>query len=89
MNGIEKKALKRRLARMSGQVRGLQSMVEAERDPVEILTQVAAVRAALDAVGVAIVRAQLADALDSLESVTPATQERVDRLRAALQRFIG
>lgn len=88
MNGTEKSALKRRLARLAGQVRGLQAMVEAERDPVDVLTQVSAVRSALDAVGAAILRAQLTDALDSLEIVTPAAQERADRLRAALQRFI-
>jgi DNA-binding FrmR family transcriptional regulator len=89
MNGNEKKAVKRRLARMSGQIRGLQAMVDAERDPVDVLTQVAAVRAAVDAFGFAIVSAQLAEAVDSMEIVTPAAQERADRLRAALHRFIG
>lgn len=64
-------------------------MVDAERDPVEVLTQVSAVRAALDAVGAAILRAQLTEALDSLEIPSAAAQERADRLRAALQRFIS
>jgi DNA-binding FrmR family transcriptional regulator len=44
--------LKKRLSRISGQVSGLQKMVEEGRYCVDILTQLAAVRSALDAVGV-------------------------------------
>lgn len=43
--------LLRRLRRIEGQVRGLQRMVEEGRYCVDILVQVAAVKAALDAVG--------------------------------------
>jgi len=45
-----KEALVRRLKRAEGQVRGLQKMVEDERYCIDILTQVAAVRSALDGV---------------------------------------
>lgn len=40
-----------RLKKIEGQVRGLSRMVESERYCVDILTQLAAVRAALDQVG--------------------------------------
>ncbi len=43
-----------RLKRIEGQVRGIQKMVENERYCVDILTQIAAVRAALDKVGLAL-----------------------------------
>ena len=41
----------RRLALIEGQVSGLRRMVEGDRQCVDILTQVAAVRAALDKLG--------------------------------------
>ena len=43
--------LRKRLSRIAGQVNGLQKMVEEDRYCVDILTQLAAVRSALDAVG--------------------------------------
>jgi len=46
----DRKKLLARLRRIEGQVRGLQRMVEEERYCVDVLIQVAAVRAALDAV---------------------------------------
>lgn len=45
----DKADLTRRLNRIEGQVRGLNKMVEDDRYCVDILTQVAAVRSALDA----------------------------------------
>lgn len=51
MNAPSRAALKARLNRIAGQVAGLQKMVEDDRYCVDILTQIAAVRSALDAVG--------------------------------------
>ena len=50
----QKQSLIRRLKRAEGQVRGLQQMVEDERYCIDILTQVAATRAALDGVALKI-----------------------------------
>ena len=47
--GADKAALGKRLARIEGQVRGIARMVEEDRYCIDILTQVSAVRAALDA----------------------------------------
>ena len=40
-----------RLARIEGQVRGIEKMVEEDRYCIDILTQIAAIQAALDKVG--------------------------------------
>lgn len=49
-------ALGKRLKRIEGQVRGLNKMVEENRYCVDILTQIAAVRSALDAVALQLLR---------------------------------
>lgn len=51
-----KDGLARRLNRIEGQVRGLNKMVGEDRYCVDILTQIAAVRAALDAVALELLR---------------------------------
>lgn len=47
----DRTALTRRLARIEGQVRGIGRMLDEDRYCVDILTQVSAVRSALDALG--------------------------------------
>ena len=44
----DKAALRTRLHRIEGQVRGIERMVEADRYCIDVLTQIAAVRTALD-----------------------------------------
>ena len=46
----DKTALLKRLARLEGQVRGIAGMIEGDRYCVDVLTQIQAARAALDAV---------------------------------------
>ena len=50
----EKQALRRRLRRIEGQVRGVERMVDEERYCIDILTQISAVSAALEQVAVKI-----------------------------------
>lgn len=45
----------KRLKRIEGQVKGIQRMVEDEKDCIEIMTQVAAVRAAINRAAVVII----------------------------------
>ena len=47
----DKAALTKRLHRIEGQVRGIERMVEEDRYCIDILTQIAAVRTALEQVG--------------------------------------
>ena len=46
----QRAALLQRLNRISGQVRGVSGMIEEDRYCVDVLTQIAAIRSALDAV---------------------------------------
>lgn len=76
-----------RLRRIEGQVRGLQRMVEDDRYCLDILTQLAAVQAALKRVGWSLLeqhsRRCVADALQHGD------QEKVDELLAVIKRFVG
>ncbi|MGH3003382.1 MAG: metal-sensitive transcriptional regulator [Gaiellaceae bacterium] len=50
----DKPALKKRLHRIEGQVRGVEKMVDDDRYCIDILTQISAVQTALDAVALKI-----------------------------------
>jgi len=51
-HGYDKEALKKRLHRIEGQVRGIERMVAGERYCIDILTQISAIRSALDRVAI-------------------------------------
>lgn len=55
----DKEALGKRLKRIEGQVRGIAKMVEDDRYCVDVLTQISAVQAALDALGLQMLEAHL------------------------------
>ena len=55
----DKSALRKRLARIEGQVRGIGRMLEEDRYCVDILTQVSAVRSALDALALELLQNHL------------------------------
>lgn len=86
MQGNREELLKR-LRRIEGQVRGVQRMVEEDRYCIDVLTQIAAIRAALDKVGMQVLDAHargcLTAALRSGKS-----EEAIDELVDALERFI-
>lgn len=48
---VSKKALIKRLNRIEGQIRGVKRMIEEERDCESVMTQLSAVRSAVDGVG--------------------------------------
>jgi CsoR family transcriptional regulator, copper-sensing transcriptional repressor len=83
---------KKRLARIAGQVAGLQKMVEEERYCVDILTQVAALRAALDQLGVLMLSAHLENCVyghDPKGDCPKATaEERLAEIKVTLNRFL-
>jgi CsoR family transcriptional regulator, copper-sensing transcriptional repressor len=77
----DKDALLNRLRRIEGQVRGLERMVEEERYCVEIVTQISAVQAALEQVGLKLVEAHVRHcARESGELDADAVMEAVERL---------
>ncbi len=83
---------KKRLARISGQVQGLQKMVEAERYCVDILTQIAALRAALDQFGLLMLTTHLESCVyghtNGSDHPNMSHEERVEELRVTLNRFL-
>ena len=78
----QKDALVRRLKRAEGQVRGLQQMVEDERYCIDILTQIAAVRAALDGVALKVLEDHVA------HCVREGGEEKAAEVTAAIERLI-
>ncbi len=52
MDGEKGRKIKARVSRIAGQVAGIQRMLEEGRYCVEVLNQIAAVRSALDALGI-------------------------------------
>jgi CsoR family transcriptional regulator, copper-sensing transcriptional repressor len=88
-HGYDKDALKRRLHRIEGQVRGIERMVDEDRYCIDILTQVAAVRTAIERLGFEILEdhvshcVQAALASGDERSATAKSAE----LLAAVERF--
>ncbi len=83
-------AIQNRLRRIEGQVRGLQRMVEDDAYCIDILTQVAAVRTALEQVALRVldghVRGCVAEAVGGDDGDDG--EEKLDELMAAVERFV-
>jgi CsoR family transcriptional regulator, copper-sensing transcriptional repressor len=96
----ERAQIQNRLKRVAGQVAGLQKMVEEDRYCVDILTQLAAVRSALDAVGVQLLTDHVEHCVNGCvhhggkdsgahpAAKTKSRQELVDEVRLTLSRFL-
>jgi len=77
-----------RLKRVSGQIRGIEKMVEADKYCIDILTQISASRAALDKVAIELLRDHAAHCLTN-DSVMPNGKDnKVDELVSAIERMI-
>ena len=88
-HGYDKDALKKRLHRIEGQVRGIERMVDDDRYCVDILTQIAAVRTALDSLGLEVLEDHVTHCVhDALASGSAETAtQKSEELLAAVQRF--
>jgi CsoR family transcriptional regulator, copper-sensing transcriptional repressor len=87
--------VRNRLNRIAGQIAGLQKMVEDDRYCVDVLTQVAAVRSALDALGVELLTRHMAHCMVDRDGQHAHPEARgrkkddlVDEMRLSLSRFI-
>jgi DNA-binding FrmR family transcriptional regulator len=88
-HGYDKEALKKRLHRIEGQVRGIERMVDDDRYCIDILTQIAAVRTALESLGFEVLEDHVNHCV---HDALTAGDERVataksNELLAAVQRF--
>ena len=83
-----KDQLWRRLARIEGQVRGVQRMVDDDRYCIDILTQISAVQAALDKVALGLLDAHAKHCVAGADG-PEAREEKTAELMAAVARLMG
>lgn len=95
MEGASHKKLVARVKRIGGQVAGIERMLEDKRYCVDILNQIAAVRSALDALGIELLSRHLETCVlghgsdSEHESAKPMTQqELLGEVKTALSRFL-
>ena len=88
MQDTTKTSVKKRLSRIEGQVRGLSRMVEEDRYCIDIVTQIAAVRAALRRVEESVLQDHVGHCVEqAIRSGDADTQrEKVAELMAVLGR---
>ncbi|HEV3479156.1 MAG TPA: metal-sensitive transcriptional regulator [Gaiellaceae bacterium] len=88
-HGYDKDALRKRLHRIEGQVRGIERMVADDRYCIDILTQVGAVKTALESMAFEILSDHVThcvhEALASGDEQT--ATDKSEELLAAVQRF--
>ena len=85
----ERKDVLLRLRRIEGQIRGLQRMVEEGVACADILTQVAAVTAAVKKVGTVVVKTYMEECLDKTQGKSGATRtETLRDFEKAVSRYI-
>ncbi|MFN2470553.1 MAG: metal-sensitive transcriptional regulator [Gaiellaceae bacterium] len=88
-HGYDKEALVKRLHRIEGQVRGIERMVEEDRYCIDILTQVGAVKTAIESLAFEVLHDHVnhcvADAIATGDERVVA--EKTGELLAAVQRF--
>jgi len=95
MNQENQKKIKSRVNRISGQVAGIQRMVDEDRYCVDILNQISAVRSALDALGVELLTQHLEGCVIGHGTGTehhcaqPMTKEELlNEVQTTLRRFL-
>ena len=81
-----KKQLQTRLRRVEGQVRGVERMVEEDRYCIDVLTQIAAIQAALDKVALGLLDGHARTCVIAAEGDLQA--ERTEELMAAVGRLM-
>jgi DNA-binding FrmR family transcriptional regulator len=88
-HGYDKEAMIKRLHRIEGQVRGIERMVEDDRYCIDVLTQVGAVKTALESLALQLLDDHVSHCVsDALASGDPdAAAEKSRELLAAVQRF--
>jgi DNA-binding FrmR family transcriptional regulator len=93
--GPDRTRLRHRLKRIAGQVSGIQRMVEEGRYCADILTQIAALRSTLDAVGVEVLSDHMAHCVSGHAGAQPHPEaagktaaELQEEVRVLLGRFL-
>ena len=83
----DKEALIKRLKRIEGQVKGIQNMVEDDRYCVDILTQISAIRSAINKVGTIILENHMKGCVT--QSIKEGnSEEMVQELMSTINKFV-
>jgi DNA-binding FrmR family transcriptional regulator len=82
-----KTSILNRLKRLEGQIRGLQSMIEQDKECEEVLTQVMAAKSALDQVGLHIIRHAMHECL--LEDEDQSRDELIDNALNVFLKYVN
>jgi len=78
-----------RLRKIEGQIRGLERMIEEDSYCVDVLTQLASARSALESLGLLLLQNHIEGCMrDSLRADDRAATRKVDELIATVNRFI-
>jgi DNA-binding FrmR family transcriptional regulator len=86
---LSKKDLLTRLRRIEGQVKGIAQMVEGDRYCIDVLTQIAAVRSALDAVAIGLLDDHVRHCVvDAVAAGGDAAEERLAEATSAIARLV-
>ena len=84
----DKDQLLKRLARLEGQVRGVRGMVEDDRYCIDVLTQIAAVQAALDKVALGLLDGHARVCMQGRGQAPDDPEQQVDELMGAVGRLV-
>ncbi|MEI8132067.1 MAG: metal-sensitive transcriptional regulator [Leptolinea sp.] len=76
-NDVAKHEMKTRLRRLEGQVRGVQSMLDDERDCREIIQQLSSIRSAVQSASAYFLREYTNGCVDHLDPADPQSNRRV------------
>ena len=92
----ERTKVKARLSRVAGQIAGIQKMVDEDRYCMDILTQIAAARAALDRAGLELLTAHIGGCIAGHgaaethpDAASQSQDELLDEVRKVITRFLG
>ncbi len=95
MDSEAAKKIEARARRIAGQIGGIQKMIADDRYCVDILNQISAVRSALDALGVELLRSHIeccvvghGSGSEHAKSKPMKPKELLDELQTALSRFL-
>jgi DNA-binding FrmR family transcriptional regulator len=83
-----KDQLLKRLARIEGQVRGLERMVEEDRYCIDVLTQVAAVQAALDGISLGLLDGHVRHCMQAEGETSEDPAAQAEELMGAVGRLV-
>ena len=88
-HGYDKDAVRKRLARIEGQVRGIARMVEDDRYCIDVLTQVSATTKALESVALKLLEDHLAHCVvDAARTGGPGADLKVKEATDAIARLV-